>query len=79
MFAVNRESSLNTDPLAYTIQDAGQLAGLGRTKLYDLISEGVLDARKIGSRTVIIGESLRGYITSLPKATITMGQRKPGN
>ena len=64
-----------TEPLAYTLQDAERIAGLGRTKLYELISDEVLDARKAGSRTLIIGESLRSYLTSLPKATIRMGQK----
>ncbi len=65
-----------TEPLAYTLQAAEGITGLGRTKLYELISEGVLDARKAGSRTVLMGESLRNYVTSLPKATIRMGQNK---
>jgi hypothetical protein len=64
-----------TEPLAYTLQDAERIAGLGRTKLYELIGSNVLDARKAGSRTLITGESLRSYIAKLPKATIRMGQK----
>jgi hypothetical protein len=50
------------------------MLGLGTTKLYALIGTGVLDARKAGSRTLITGESLRAYVTGLPKAHITTGR-----
>lgn len=66
---------MNQEPLAYRIDDACRSLGLGTTKLYELISGGVLDARKSGSRTLITGASLRAYLASLPKADIRMGQR----
>ena len=59
-----------TDPIAYTIPDAGRAAGIGNTKLYELIGLGVLDARKAGRRTVIMADSLRAYLSSLPPASI---------
>jgi hypothetical protein len=65
---------MNHETLAYRIPDAGRITGLGNTKLYELIGQGVLDARKAGSRTLITGESLRAYVASLPKATITTGR-----
>jgi hypothetical protein len=65
---------MTPDALAYRIPDAGRLTGLGMTKLYELIGQGVLDARKAGSRTLITGESLRAYVASLPKAEIRTGR-----
>lgn len=62
------------DPLAYTIADACAAGGFGRTTAYELIAQGKLDARKIGGRTVILAESLRAYIASLPPADIRTGQ-----
>ncbi len=56
-----------TEVIAYTIPDAGRAAGIGTTKLYELIGLGILDARKSGRRTVIMADSLRAYLNSLPK------------
>ena len=65
-----------SEPIAYTIPDAGRVAGIGTTKLYELIGMGALDARKAGRRTVIMADSLRAYLSGLPPATIRMGQRQ---
>jgi len=50
------------EPLAYSIPDACRVSSLGRTFLYSLISEGKLEARKVGGRTVIPADSLRRLI-----------------
>jgi hypothetical protein len=63
------------EPLAYRLDDARRLLGLGATKIYELIGTGVLDARKAGTRTLITGESLRHYIANLPKADISTGRK----
>lgn len=49
-------------PLAYTIKEASRLSTIGRTRLYQLIAEGKLEAKKIGKRTVIPAVSLRRLI-----------------
>ena len=66
---------MDHEPLAYRLDDARRLLGLGATKLYELIGTGVLDARKAGTRTLITGESLRRYIANLPKADISTGRK----
>ncbi|MEZ5709069.1 MAG: helix-turn-helix domain-containing protein [Blastomonas sp.] len=50
------------EPLAYSINDACRVSSLGRTRLYELIAEGRLEARKIGNRTIVPAESLRALI-----------------
>ena len=50
------------DPLAYSIHDACRVSSLGRTRVYSLISEGRLEARKVGKRTLIPDASLRALI-----------------
>jgi hypothetical protein len=47
-----------TDPLAYTIQDACKATGLGRTKLYALISQGV-NRRATGTRPETTAKSFK--------------------
>ena len=50
------------EPLAYSINEACRVSSLGRTRLYQLIAEGRLEARKIGKRTIIPANSLRRLI-----------------
>lgn len=50
------------EPLAYSINEACRVSSLGRTRLYELIGEGRLDARRIGKRTLIPAASLRALI-----------------
>ncbi|MFM9936535.1 MAG: helix-turn-helix domain-containing protein [Novosphingobium sp.] len=55
-------ASNHPDPLAYSIHDAVRISSIGRTRLYSLIKEGRLEARKIGKRTLIPATSLRRLI-----------------
>ncbi|MDP9412724.1 MAG: helix-turn-helix domain-containing protein [Pseudomonadota bacterium] len=41
------------DKISYTVNEAADACGLGRTTLYKLISEGELTPIKIGARTLI--------------------------
>jgi excisionase family DNA binding protein len=54
----------NQEPpkLAFTIAEACHAVGIGRSKLYELISQGRVETRKIGSRTIIPTESLRALV-----------------
>ncbi|MFN3991158.1 MAG: helix-turn-helix domain-containing protein [Erythrobacter sp.] len=52
----------NPAPLAYSVSDACRVSSIGRTRLYQLIGEGRLEARKIGRRTLIPAASLRALI-----------------
>ena len=62
------------EPLAYRVEDAKRMIGCGTTQLYALAASGVLDARKLGRRTVITAESLRRFIQNLPRADLHTGQ-----
>ena len=53
------------EKLAYTVPEALYATGLGRTTLYALIAERKLRTIKVGSRTLIPADSLRGYLASL--------------
>ena len=48
--------------LAFTIAEACHAVGLGRSKIYELIGQGRLETRKIGSRTIIPADSLRKLV-----------------
>ena len=50
-----------------SINEACKAAGVGRTKLYQFINSGQLQANKLGNRTVILKEEMESFISSLPK------------
>ena len=49
-----------------SVSEACAVAGIGKTKLYEAISAGQLEARKYGKRTLILRDDLRRFLTSLP-------------
>jgi len=44
--------------LSCTVAEACEATGLGRTKLYELIGEGLLDTTRIGRRRLVLVRSL---------------------
>ncbi len=54
------------EPIAYSVETAGNAAGVKRDTLYRAIARGELIARKIGSRTVILADDLRAWLASKP-------------
>jgi hypothetical protein len=57
-------------PFAFSIAGAVEATGkaVSRTRLFDLIKSGEVDARKVGRRTVVMAESLRAYLERQPSA-----------
>lgn len=58
------------EPMAYRVADAVRVIGLSRSRIYELIAEGALEARKIGNCTVIPAVSLKALVDNAPRATI---------
>ena len=50
-----------------SVSEAVRVYGIGRTKLYELIHNGNIEAVKLGRRTLIRTESARNFIDSLPR------------
>lgn len=57
-----RATEHTPEPLAYSVANACKVSSIGKTRLYQLISEGRLEARKVGKRTLIPAASLRALI-----------------
>jgi excisionase family DNA binding protein len=62
---------MNTQPAelkreGLSIQEASSIAGIGRTKIYEAISNGKLKARKFGKRTIILRADLQDFLSKLP-------------
>jgi len=58
----------NTNSLL-SISEVLDMSGLGRTKIYQEISQGRLKALKCGRRTLIPSESIQAWISSLPSVS----------
>ena len=52
---------------AYSVTEVIARLGVCRQRVYDLINEKKLIARKLGRRTIILDEDLRAFMQSLPK------------
>lgn len=52
----------SVEPLCVRVNDAARMIGIGRTKLYELISSGELETVKIGKATRITTASLHRLV-----------------
>ena len=52
------------DAIAYTVADACRIAGIGRTKLYELIGANRLKVSRAAGRVLVLGDSLRALLTA---------------
>jgi excisionase family DNA binding protein len=64
-----RRITSNWKKLAYTIEQAAEAAGVGRSTIYEEIRDKRLTARKLRRRTIITGDDLLTWLQSLPKVT----------
>ncbi len=53
-------------PIAYRIHDAADLIGLSSARVWELISEGQIRAKKLGGATVIRHDDLYAYVDAAP-------------
>lgn len=50
------------EPIALSVSDAVKASGLGKTTLYEAMSDGRLETRKVGRKRLILTRSLRRLI-----------------
>ena len=51
------------DPVTITVPMALRVSGLGRTKLYELLTNGEIQSVRVGSRRLIVFASLKALLT----------------
>lgn len=56
-------------PLLHSVSETAQRLSLGRTKVYELISDGRLQLVKVGRKSLITETSIEAFVTSLVEAT----------
>lgn len=52
--------------LAFTVPQACKVAGVGRSRMYEVIASGALRTRKNGSKNLILRDDLLRWLQSLP-------------
>jgi hypothetical protein len=57
-----RVRSAPLQPLAYSLDEAPEVAGLGITKIKEAIAAGELAVVEIGKRVLVLDEDLRAYL-----------------
>lgn len=69
----SREQRPSLKPLTVTIKTALALLGIGRTTIYELMDQGVVETTKIGRRRLVIYSSLELIARGRLKASPRMG------
>jgi len=67
-------SGTTIEPLALPIPAACATSGLSRSEIYRRLAAGDIHAIKSGSRTLVLMDSLRAHLASLPPATFGAGK-----
>jgi excisionase family DNA binding protein len=75
---MNTRTRSDSPPLAYSVDDAARVAGIGRTRLYDFIAAGALPAKKFGKRTIVLADALKAFLDGLPAAQLGAGVAEEG-
>ena len=55
------------EPIVLGVKEAATFIGLSKSRIYELIAEGQIEARKLGARTVIPTASLRAFVEAAPR------------
>ncbi len=50
-----------------TVAEFGEMYGVGKTKTYELIKSGAIEARKSGTSTRIVASSAESWAATLPQ------------
>ncbi len=50
------------EPLAYSIADACKIISIGRTRLYELLSDGTIQSVRVGRRRLVKADSIRALV-----------------
>ncbi len=62
-------TSVALEPVAVSIAEAVTISGMSRSGIYHELAVGNLQAVKRGVRTLVLVDSIRTYLASLPPAT----------
>ena len=58
---------MQLEPMVLGVKDAAAYIGLSKSRLYELIGENQIEARKLGARTVVPLASLKAFVDAAPR------------
>lgn len=61
------EAQAGAERLAYSVREFAAASGLSRSRLYEAMAAGQLQARKFGGRTIILDADARAFLEALPR------------
>lgn len=67
-----------TNKLAFTIAELAQVAGVGRSFIYEEIRGGRLKVRKAGRRTLILHSAASDWLVAMPELWVNTQKREVG-
>ena len=67
------------DLITVDVKDAARITGLSRSKIYELVQNNQIVAKKLGRRTLIEMSVLKDYISSLPTFTSPINKWEAAN
>lgn len=56
------------EPIALAPREAAKFVGLSKSRIYELLAAGEIEARKHGARTLVTTASLRAFLDRAPAA-----------
>jgi hypothetical protein len=69
-------AKMEIEPILCAVPQGCQMLGIGIQAMYDLIGAELVQARKHGTRTLLVVESLKTYAASLPPAKVAPPRRR---
>jgi excisionase family DNA binding protein len=66
------------EPVLYSVEEAADLLGIGRTFMFRLIRTGQIQSFKIGKRRKITSDAIHEYINRLQREQADTGQARDG-
>ena len=66
------------DKLAYSVIEAGQLLGIGRSKAYELVRSGTIPSLRLGRRIVIPKLALNQFLAECAHQNANESDQQPG-
>lgn len=67
------DAMTSSHKLAYTLDQAVEATGVGRTEMFVAMKQGKLRARKLGKRNIILAQDLIDFLKNLPAREVSNG------
>jgi hypothetical protein len=67
---------MDVEPILCSVPQGRQMLGIGTQAIYDLLGAGLIKGVKHGTRTLLVVQSLRDYVATLPEAKVAAPRKR---